>query len=369
MGFSVDANGEPDWSEFLGRAPADHDPSLVKSTVGERPVLITGAGGSIGSRLAEAVVGGFPRSVVLLDMSESALYESHRKVSALVSATGSLSEIIPVTVSVTDARFLDHLIREHRPEIIFHAAAYKHVPLMELNPFSAIANNAIGTYRLILAAIEGKVSKLVAVSTDKAVNPLSLMGVSKRIAEMCVLAHATAEVQMNVVRLCNVLGSSGSVAALFAEQAARGVPMTVTDDEAERYFLSPQEATAAILQAAATDIRGRVLIPECGSAFSIADLARYIARRSGVVDPRIEFIGLRPGDKLHEQLLAADEVVESVLGGEMRVVESPVPNAMEMALLMEKLQAAVESFDRGELMRLVAGIFAGFGEPFSGFDA
>jgi FlaA1/EpsC-like NDP-sugar epimerase len=232
---------------------------------------------------------------------------------------------------------------------------------MQLNPFSAIANNSLGTYRLVLAALRAGVSRLIAVSTDKAVNPLSLMGVSKRFAEWVVLAHATTEVQMNVVRLCNVLGSSGSVAVLFAEQAAHGVPLTVTDCEAERYFLSPPEAKAAILQAAAARIGGRVLVPECGGAIPIIDLARYIAKNFGVADPQLEFIGLRPGDKLREELLEGGEVVEAELSGGMRVVKSPAPSPREIALLMGRLESAVESFNRDELMNVVAGLFGGFG--------
>jgi FlaA1/EpsC-like NDP-sugar epimerase len=348
-----------DWSSFLGRPPIADDPLLVESAVGGQSVLITGAGGSIGSGLAEAVLAGRPRTLVMLDLSETALYESYRRVSAMPG--GSATKIVPVTGSVADERFVAHLLRQDRPDIIIHAAAYKHVPLMELNPFSAIANNSIGTYRLVQAALEGRVARLIAVSTDKAVNPLSLLGISKRIAEMVVLSHATTETQMNVVRLCNVLGSSGSVAVLFAEQAARRVPMTVTDAEAERYFLSPSEATAAILQAAAARIQGRVFIPDCGRAFLVTDLARYIARNNGVTDPRLEFIGLRPGDKLCEDLLAGDEDVESELQGGMRVVKSPAPSGLKVALLMVKLEAAVESFDRNELMRVVATLFGGFG--------
>jgi FlaA1/EpsC-like NDP-sugar epimerase len=348
-----------DWAKFLGRPPLTDDPSLAESAVGGRSVLITGAGGSIGSGLAAAVTAGRPRRLVLLDLSESALYESFRRLSA--TAFAAEVEIVPVTGSVGDSRYIAHLLRQYRPELIFHTAAYKHVPLMEVNPFSAIANNSIGTYRLVLAALQGGVSRLIAVSTDKAVNPLSVMGVSKRIAELAVLSHSTSEMQMNVVRLCNVLGSSGSVAAVFAEQAADGVPMTVTDGEADRYFLSPAEATTAILQAGATEIGGRVFVPQCGDAIPIISLARYIARSFGVADPRLEFVGLRRGDKLHEELLGGDEIVEAELPEGMRVVTSPAPSSREISLLMGKLEAAIESFSRDELMKAVAELSSGFG--------
>ena len=236
-----------------------------------------------------------------MDLSESALYESCRRLSAMAGA--SEIEIVPITGSVGDARFLDHLLRQHRPEVIFHTAAYKHVPLMERNPFSAIANNSIGTYRLVVATLEAGVSRLIAVSTDKAVNPSGVMGVSKRIAELAVLSHSTSGSRMNVVRLCNVLGSSGSVAAIFQEQVEQGLPLTVTHADAKRYFVVPAEAEQAILGAAVSPVWGRVLVPDCGGEFRILDLAQYIAGRYGSGrDAAVEFTGLRPGDKLREEL-------------------------------------------------------------------
>ena len=265
---------EMNWAEFLNRPAIAGDPELAASAVGDRSVLITGAGGSIGSGLAEVVLSGHPRSLVLLDVSESALYESFRRLLAMDSS----SEVVPVIGSVGDARFLSHTLRQHRPELIFHAAAYKHVPLMERNPFSAIGNNSIGTYRLVTAALEAGVSRLVSVSTDKAVNPLSVMGVSKRIAELAILSHSTNDTQMNVVRLCNVLGSSGSVVEIFQEQAGRGLPLTVTHADAQRYFLTPAEAERAILIAAVSSSWGRVLMPDCGDEFRIVDLAKYVAK-------------------------------------------------------------------------------------------
>ncbi len=351
-------DGDMDWSEFLGRAPIVEDPALAASAVGDSSALITGAGGSIGSGLAAAVLAGRPRALVLLDLSEGALYECCRRLSALPGASGT--EIVPVIGSVGDARFLDHLFRQHRPDLVFHAAAYKHVPLMEQNPFSAIANNSIGTYRLVVAALEAEVSRLIAVSTDKAVNPLSVMGVSKRIAELVVLSQAPSEASkreagMNVVRLCNVLGSSGSVAEIFQEQAERGLPLTVTDVDASRYFLTPAEAEMAILQAAVSPVWGRVLAPDCGEEFRILDLARFVARKCGAGrDAGFEFTGLRPGDKLREELWSGDEVVEGVLSGGMRVLRSSTPSMREVSLAMHRLEAAVESFDRSELMNAIA---------------
>jgi FlaA1/EpsC-like NDP-sugar epimerase len=299
---------------------------------------------------------------VLLDLSESALYGSYRR----LSARGGLSEveIVPVTGSVGDARFVGHLLRQHRSELIFHAAAYKHVPLMEQNPFSAIANNSLGTYRLVVAALEAGVSRLIAVSTDKAVNPLSVMGVSKRIAELVVLSHSTSDAQMNVVRLCNVLGSSGSVAEIFQEQAERGLPLTVTHVDAKRFFLAPAEAKRAILSAVVSSVWGRVLLPDCGEEFRVIDLAKYIAERCWAGrDAAIEFTGLRPGDKLREELWSSDETAEAVLPSGMRVLRSPVRSAAALSAAMQTLESAVEKFDYQDMICALAQLVPGYRAP------
>jgi FlaA1/EpsC-like NDP-sugar epimerase len=357
-----------DWAGFLGRLAIAADPSLAEAAVGGRSVLITGAGGSIGSRLAAAALEGRPGRLVLLDVSESALYECFRRLSA---SPRRGAEMVPVVGSAGDARFVAHLLREHRPELVFHAAAYKHVPLMERNPFAAMANNAVGTYRLAVAAREAGVARLIAVSTDKAVNPASAMGASKRIAELAVLSHAPRhsdrsgpdgrEPRMNVVRLCNVLGSSGSVAAIFQEQAEQGSPLTVTDAEARRYFLTPAEAERAILGAALASACGRVLVPDCGAEFRILDLARHVAGRCGAGrEVAVEFTGLRPGEKLREELWSAEEAVEGALPSGLRVLRSPVPGAAEVAALIQRLEEAVDSFDSQALMEAVGELVPGY---------
>ncbi len=350
-------NGEQiDWTDFLGRPPTMVDTALAESVVRDRSVVITGAGGSIGSGLAQAVLAGRPRALVLLELSESSLYESCRKLSS--ASQISAVEVVPAIGDIADRKLLDHLFRQHRPELIFHAAAYKHVPLMERNPFSAIANNAIGSYRLVSAALNAGVGKFIAISTDKAVSPRSIMGASKRIAELAVLSA-----RMSAVRLGNVLGSAGSVAPIFEEQAQKGLALTVTHADAERYFITQAEAEAAIMRAAAAPVEGRVLVPYCGELLHIVDLARYIADRCqaghGKKSP-IEFIGMRAGDKMREELISEDEVVESELADGMRVVVSPAPTVREMEAAVERLQAAVESYDYVELMAAVRELVPGY---------
>jgi FlaA1/EpsC-like NDP-sugar epimerase len=340
-----------DWAEFLGRPHAMVDPALAESAVAGKRVLMTGAGGSIGAGLTRAVLSGRPSSIVLLDSSEHALYESLRRLESSRDYG-----ITPAVGSCGDSRLLGWLLERHRPEIVFHAAAYKHVPLMEQNPFAAVANNALATYRLIVATREAGVSCLVMVSTDKAVNPRSIMGASKRIAELIVLSHATAQARMSAVRLGNVLGSSGSVAPVFQEQARQALPLTVTHPDATRFFMTPAEVEAALLQAAASGLSGRILVPDCGQAFRIIELARFIAGN----DARIEFVGLRAGDKLHEELFGEDEQVAGEQAPGMRVVASPAPTAHVVASAITRLEEAIAEFDQAAMLRVVTDLLPSY---------
>jgi FlaA1/EpsC-like NDP-sugar epimerase len=349
-----------DWAEFLGRPPLAVDPEFARSAVAGKSVLITGAGGSIGSGLARVVVAGQPRTLVLLDLSEGGLHECYRHIIGHPAA--AQVSVVPVVGSVCDRRLLSRVFQQHGVEAILHAAAYKHVPLMEQNPFSAIANNAIGTYRLVTAACEAKVSRLTMVSTDKAVNPCSVMGASKRIAELAVLSHSTPECRMNAVRLGNVLGSSGSVVPIFQEQLQLGLPLTVTHPETTRYFLTPAEAEAAILRAVDSSLPGKIFIADCGEAHRVVELARYIAKRFNSLsgsEPRIEYIGLRPGDKLVEELVSDSETIIDKISG-MRILETPHLAGPVVASLMQGLGEAVCSYNLGEMMELVAKLVPGY---------
>ena len=250
--------------------------------------------------------------------------------------------------SVTDGRLLDEIFRRYRPTVVLHAAAYKHVPLLESNPFAAVQTNAIGTYTLAQAMLRYAASRLVVVSTDKAVYPRGIMGASKRIAEFTAIALSGARCAMNAVRLGNVWGSTGSVVPIFQRQIAEGGPVTVTHRDATRYFLSLDAAVEAILWCAAADCAGRVLLPDLGAPVRIEDLARSLM---GGVDVAIQITGLRPGDKLTEDLVYADEVKEE-MSGALSVYRSPAPDPAVLERAIERLRAA-ENVDQ-----LMAGVSA-----------
>ena len=350
-----------DWVEFLGRRREEVDRGLAGSFASGKSMMITGAGGSIGSGLARSLLAGRPRTLVLLELSEGGLYECYRKITGLGGASATV--VIPVVGSIGDQKLLESVMRRHGVELVLHAAAYKHVPLMERNPFSAVMNNAVGTSRLVAAACEVGVSRLTMVSTDKAVNPRSIMGASKRIAELVLLSHSTDECGMNAVRLGNVLGSSGSVAPIFCEQLKLGLPLTVSHPEAMRYFLTPEEAEAAILAAGSSPVSGRILVADCGEPRRVVDLARYTGKRSGIgegieskMELRVEYVGLRPGDKLCEELVAEPE--ETVVGETrgLRVVDSSHPTRPETIAGIERLATAAGNYELGELLEVISGL-------------
>jgi len=292
--------------DLLGRDPVVLDTAGLREWLGGRVVMVTGAGGSIGAELCRQIARYRPLRLVLLELSEYALYQVQQ---ALLDEFPGL----PLTTIVGDSKHIalvDQLLARERPSVIFHAAAYKHVPLMEENnAWQAVRNNAYGTWVLARAAVTAKVEKFVLVSTDKAVNPTNVMGASKRLAEMVCQSMQNGTTQFVVVRFGNVFGSAGSVIPRFREQIARGGPVTVTHPEITRYFMSLSEATQLLLQAGLMGKGGEVLALVMGEPVRIVDLARDMIRLSGA-DPdriRIVFTGLRPGEKLYEEPLASEE--------------------------------------------------------------
>jgi FlaA1/EpsC-like NDP-sugar epimerase len=314
-------------------------------------VLVTGAGGYIGSALAKAVAAAGPARLLLLDSSENNLFGIHRYLEE--AHAGVPHEAI--LGSVADAGLMSAIFSRFRPRIVYHAAALKHVSLLELNPFAAVHNNAMGTYTLAQAAIQYGAATLVLVSTDKAVNPHSIMGASKRIAELTVAALSGPQCRMNAVRLGNVIGSTGSVVPIFLAQISRGGPVTVTDLDASRYFMTLEAAVAAIVSAGAAECSGGILLPQLGEPERIADLARFLISKAGDGSPEIpiRFIGLRPGEKLTEDLIFQTEVREGFASGGLQVIRTLSPTPAELCARMEQLAGSLAGGDLAGLVETV----------------
>jgi FlaA1/EpsC-like NDP-sugar epimerase len=306
--------------DLLGRDPVTLDSAGLSTWLQGRVVLVTGAGGSIGSELCRQILRFAPQRLVTLEANELALYGLEQELGPRAGAT----ELAYVIGDVKSARRMDEVLALHRPSAIFHAAAYKHVPLMEDdNAWEAVQNNTLGTWRVADAAVRHRVEKVVLVSTDKAVNPTSVMGASKRLAELLCQALSTERTRFVTVRFGNVLGSTGSVIPKFRRQIAAGGPVTVTHPEIRRYFMSIPEAAQLVLQAGLMGKGGEILVLDMGEPVKIVDLARDLIRLSGLTesDVKIVFTGLRPGEKLYEELLADDETTLATPHPKLRVMK------------------------------------------------
>ncbi|WP_395624169.1 polysaccharide biosynthesis protein [Sphingomonas daechungensis] len=319
--FTVSDVRPIDVSDLLRRDPVQPMTDLIREAVNDCSILVTGAGGSIGSEICRQVLQGGPRKLVLLDHSEYALYAIDQ---AIGEAVGRLPpdrrpEIVPVVGSMLDDGLVRSLIADHDIDSIYHAAAYKHVPLLERNEVAGVENNVLGTATLVRAAFEAKLKRFTLISTDKAVRPRSVMGASKRLGELIVQAYADrseCRTRFGIVRFGNVLDSSGSVVQRFRKQIAHGGPVTVTHQDITRYFMSIPEATQLVLQASAMAETGEVFVLDMGEPVRIDELARNMVRLSGMTvrdesnpagDVEIHYVGLRPGEKLHEELFVGEQ--------------------------------------------------------------
>ena len=293
--------------DLLGRDPVQLDAAGLHELFTGKTVLVTGAGGSIGSELCRQIINFKPRTLVMFELNEFALYNMEQEMTAKFADL----DIVCLIGDVRDAARLDQVFSEYKPAVVFHAAAYKHVPLMEQhNAWQAIRNNVLGTWSVATAAQRHDVEKFVLISTDKAVNPTNVMGASKRLAEMvCQGLQQPGGTRFIMVRFGNVLGSTGSVIPKFREQIAKGGPITVTHPDITRYFMSIPEAAQLVLQASLMGKGGEIFVLDMGDPVKIVDLANDLIRLSGLSkdDIRIEFTGLRLGEKLHEELLADNE--------------------------------------------------------------
>jgi FlaA1/EpsC-like NDP-sugar epimerase len=357
--------------DLLGRDPVVLDSAGLGEWLGNRVVLVTGAGGSIGAELCKQIARFRPARLVLLDISEAALYEIR---TALADAFAQLP-LASVVGDVKHASLVEDLLARERPQVVFHAAAYKHVPLMEeTNAWQAVRNNAYGSFVLARAAVAARVEKFVLVSTDKAVNPTSVMGASKRLAEIVCQSLQDGPTQFVLVRFGNVFGSAGSVIPRFQEQIARGGPVTVTHPEITRYFMSLSEATQLLLQAALQGKSGEILVLDMGEPVRILDLARDMIRLSGADPDRIPivFTGLRPGEKLYEELLAVEEATLPTTHPKLRIAQARAANRDaigQMVVWCERDRAAVDAEVRARLKGWIPEYLPPAGAPIAPLPA
>jgi len=321
--------------DLLGRKPVNIDETEISSYLKNKRILVTGAGGSIGSELCRQIVKFSPELLILLDNHENYVYYLGVEFSTLYPQL----KYKTVIGDIKDIGLLRHLFFTYKPDVVFHAAAHKHVPLMEENPVSAVKNNIIGTRNLIYAANHYGVERFVLISTDKAVNPTSVMGATKRISEMILQAKAKkSKTRFMAVRFGNVLGSDGSVIPLFKKQIEERRPVTVTHPEAKRYFMSASEAAQLVLQAGAIGKRGEIFILDMGDQIKILDLARNLITLSGLKldkDIFIKFIGLRPGEKLYEETLHDIEKDKTTKYEEIYIAEA---NEFEPRILRKQVK-------------------------------
>lgn len=375
-----------DVEDLLGRDAVPPDHALLARNLAGKVVLVTGAAGSIGSELCRQILQEQPAHLVLVEHSEFGLYSIHQELQQLcqrvVERSGVIVELIPLLANVRDYTRMLEICRAYRPHTVYHAAAYKHVPLVEHNPAEGIANNVLGTLNAARAAVETGVSHFVLVSTDKAVRPTNVMGASKRLAEMVLQALSALPAvsfepggrsvnnltRFAMVRFGNVLGSSGSVVPLFRRQIKAGGPITLTHADVTRYFMTIPEAAQLVLQAGAMAEGGEVYVLDMGEPVKIIDLARRMVKLSGFTvrdeerpdgDIAIEVTGLRPGEKLYEELLIGDNPVATVHPRILKAREYFVPWA-EFRVDLELLQRAVVANDTTTLRAVLLKHVSGF---------
>ncbi len=306
----VDKLRDVTMDELLGRDPIEINHSEVNAFIKGKTVLVTGGGGSIGSELCRQIASNSPKKLIIVDIYENNAYDIQQELLYKYSSSLNLETII---ASVRDKERINNIMAEYKPEIVIHAAAHKHVPLMENAPQEAVKNNVIGTYNTALAAKNNNVDKFILISTDKAVNPTNIMGASKRMCEMVIQSLNGGHTKFSAVRFGNVLGSNGSVIPLFRKQIEAGGPVTVTHPEIIRFFMTIPEAVQLVLLASTKAEGGEIFVLNMGEPVKIADLAKRLIKMSGKVpdvDIKIEYTGLRPGEKLYEELMMSDENLE-----------------------------------------------------------
>lgn len=359
---------ELDIDDLLGRDAVPPDQVLLGKNIKNKVVLVTGAGGSIGSELCRQILDVGPQTLLLVDLSEFALYQIHGELSAKVQGKGV--ELIPLLGSVQDARRVNELMSTWKPDTVYHAAAYKHVPLVEHNPAEGLKNNVLGTLTVAKAAAESGAKSFVLISTDKAVRPTNVMGASKRLAELVLQAMAarTPVTKFSMVRFGNVLGSSGSVVPKFRQQIKDGGPITLTHPEITRYFMTIPEAAQLVIQAGSMAEGGEVFVLDMGQPVKIIDLAKSMIELTGLTlkdasnpegDIEIEITGLRPGEKLYEELLIGDDPKQTSHPRIMKANERFL-DWSSLELCLAALSQALATNDVEQMLVLLQDLVTGY---------
>jgi FlaA1/EpsC-like NDP-sugar epimerase len=342
--------------ELLGRKQVKFETEALRPAVADRAILVTGAAGSIGSELCRQIASLRPRLLIAFDNAESGLFHLDQDVGHLLHGA-----FVPTIGDIRDPRRVAEIFERYRFDCVFHAAAYKHVPLMESHPLELIQTNVVGTWNLARAAANRGTGRFVLISTDKAVHPANSMGLTKRVAELLVAGMAddgNCATRFAAVRFGNVLGSSGSVVPVFHEQIARGGPVTVTHPRVERYFMTTQEAVHLVLQTAAMAERSGTFVLDMGEPVRIDDLARRMIRSWGLVPDRdieIRYVGLRPGEKLEEELIGSEEQVSRTVHRKIHELRGPAAVPGDITAWIAQLRLAIEERDEaGALAQLIA---------------
>jgi len=356
---------EVEVDDLLGRDAVTPNALLMGRTIGGKTVMVTGAGGSIGSELCRQIMATGPRKLVLVEMTEYALYKIEQEIAEGVKLgyfNGDI-DVVPELINTAARRPVLSLFEAYRPDTVFHAAAYKHVPLLEHNPISGMGNNIISTRNLTDAAEQSGVSHFILISTDKAVRPANVMGASKRVCEQILQAKAKAgsKTRFTMVRFGNVLGSSGSVVPRFKDQIASGGPVTLTHKDIIRYFMTIPEAAQLVIQAGSMAQGGEVFVLDMGKPVKIYDLARTLINLSGLTvrdeqnpdgDIAIEEIGLRPGEKLFEELLLGENPMPTKHARIMQAMEGHLPWS-ELSTALNALEVHIHAGERDQAVRLL----------------
>ncbi|MBN9391317.1 MAG: polysaccharide biosynthesis protein [Chloroflexi bacterium] len=352
-------------TDLLRRMPVVQDTEAIASFLSQVTVMVTGAGGSIGSELCRKIAAFNPARMVLFGRGENSIFHIQNELHRLFPHI----PLIPVIGDIRDALKVDWVIGQYHPEVIFHAAAHKHVPLMEQNAEEVINVNVLGTKNLAEAAVRHGVKRFVAISTDKAVNPVNVMGGSKRLAELIIqdLARSNAATSFVAVRFGNVLGSRGSVVPVLKEQIAQGGPVTITHPDITRYFMTIPEAASLVIQAGAMGVGGEIFVLDMGEPVKIVDLAKDLIRLSGFEvgeDIAIEFTGLRPGEKMYEELLTHKETLGHTRHQKIFVAppSEPIPHN-RLELYLQELEDLARCFDRATLRKRLLEIVSQADEP------